>query len=200
MKLKTLTNLRAELAAIRAEQSKASSALGDIAAEEFDLLNDQGTKIARVTAAENHLIDQLARRDLGEPCDVPAAEKALIEAKALPDDGFERAARLRVLDTLKQRHEAKHAECHEKGVALMAAIRAAEIEALNDMANDLRNDAKAAMEATARAEALLNAVRTELNERGASYTLPPLNEQAVILACQPTQTEARAEVTAALAA
>lgn len=195
-----LKSLNDQLAAIRAEQSKASAQLGDIAAEEFDLKSSTNTKAAKVAAAEEHLIDQLARRELGEPADVPAAEKALADAKALPDDGFERAARLRVLTTLEQRHTDRYAELHAQGLDLIEQIKRVEIDALNDLANSLRNDAKAAMESTARAEALLNAVRTELNERGASYTLPLLNEQAVILACQPTQTQARAEVLDALAA
>lgn len=195
-----LATLRAQLGVIRSEQSEKSAALAEIGAERFELERNPGGKAARITGAESDLIEQLARRELGEPCDVPAAEKALADAKALPDDGFERAARARVLTTLEQRHTDRYAELHANGLTLIEQIKRVEIDALNDLANSLRNDAKAAMEETARAEAMLNAIRSELNERGASYTLPPLNEQAVILACQPTQTQARAEIVAALAA
>lgn len=192
--------LNDQLATVRAEQSKCSASLGEIAAERFELEHNPSTKAAAVEAAENDLIEQLARHKFGEPNDVPAAEKALAAAKGLPDDRFEAGVRLRVLTTLEQRHTARYAELHAQGLALIEQIKRAEIDALNDMANDLRNNAKSAVEATAHAEALLNAVRIELNERGASYTLPPLNEQAVILACQPTQTQARAQIIESLAA
>ena len=195
-----LKTLHAELATVRAEQSKASAQLGDIAAEEFDLKSNPGTKAAKIAAAEENLIDQLHRLDIGETHDVPAAEKALAEAKALPDDGFAAAARLRTLATFRQRAETEHQACHERGLVIMAAIKQAEVEALRIQANEVRNDAEVAMETVARSEFLLNAIRAELNERGASYDLPALNEQAVAYRARLNPNQARSEVVAALAA
>lgn len=195
-----LKSLNAQLAQVRADQAKASARLGDIAAERFDIESNPAGKAATVAAAEQDLIENLARQELGDPCDVPAAEKRLADAKAQPDDGIATAARLRVLDVLKARFETEHAALHEKGLAIQAEIRTAEVEALNDLANELRNEAKTAMETVARSDSLLIAVRVELNARGANFTLPQLSEIAVAAAATLTPNQARAEIALALAA
>lgn len=198
--LNHLKDLRAQLAQVRADQAKASASLGDIAAERFDIESNSTDKASKVAAAEHDLIEQLARQELGESCDVPAAEKRLADAKAQPDDGIATAARLRVLDVLRQRFEGEHQALHEKGIAIQAEIRTAEVEALRIQANEIRNDAEAAMETIARSESLLNAIIVELNERGTPYDLPTLKEGAVAYRSRLTPNQARAEVLAALAA
>jgi hypothetical protein len=195
-----LKSLNAQLAQVRADQAKASARLGDIAAEKFGIESNPAGKAATVAAAEQDLIENLARQELGDPCDVPAAEKRLADAKAQPDDGIATAARLRVLDVLRQRLELEHAALHEKGLAIQAEIRTAEVEALRIQANEIRGDAETAMETIARAESLLAAVGVELNERGANYDLPALREGAVAFRSRLAPNDARNQILAALAA
>lgn len=195
-----LKSLNAQLAQVRADQAKASARLGDIAAEKFEIESNPTGKAATVAAAEQDLIENLARQELGDPCDVPAAEKRLADAKALPDDGIATAARLRVLDVLRQRFEADHQELHEKGLAIQAEIRTAEVEALCIQANEIRNDIEAAFETAALNEPRLIAVRELLTERGHAWTLPPVVEAAVHARVKPNVNQARAEILASLAA
>lgn len=195
-----LKDLNQQLATVRNGQAELAAKLGEIGAERHAIETASNDRAASIAAAEQALIDALAAAELGEQSDVEGARQRLNEASLQAQNGIEGATRLRVLDALRQRHEADHQALHEKGVGLIEQIKRAEIDALNDLANDLRNEAKAAMETTVRTESLLNAVRAELNERGANYTLPPLSELAIVAAATLTPNQARAEIARALAA
>lgn len=197
--MNALKTLNAQLAEVRQAQTKESAALGDIAAERFELGRNHGGKAARIIAAEADLIEQLARRELDESSDVPSAEKVLADSKASPDDGFERATRLRVLATLEQRHTDKYAELHEKSLIIMGSIKTAEVEAINTKVVDILIDAEVAMVTLARAGPMLAAASELLAERGQPWKYSRLNEPAIAFKNTPTPNAARAEILSALA-
>lgn len=196
----TLARLNAQLAEVRAEQSKRASRMGDIAAEEFELNETARDLQAAVDRADADLVDALADAEMGLPVDVPAARQRLADARLLAKSGIESSQRLSVLSVLRQRLEAEHQTLHGQGLSLIERIRQAEVEALRARASEIRNDAESAMEVVARSEGLLGAIIAEMRERGAAYDLPQLNEGAVTYRSRLSPNEARRQILAELAA
>lgn len=197
MNLKTLN---AQLGEVRRAQAGIAAKLGDLSAEKFELESEARDKAVAVEAAEVALVAALADAETGLPADVPAARKALDEAKAQAAIVGETATRLRVLDALRGRHESEHAALHEKGLSVMAAIRAAELDAITAKGADLLADTEAAMATVARNACLLAACQSLTAERGASWPHAVLNEAAVTYRHQITQNQARDAIADALAA
>ncbi|KVW94307.1 hypothetical protein [Thiobacillus denitrificans] len=193
-----LKKLNDQLAEVRRQQSAIASKLGDIAAECHDIETEATDNAAGIAAAEQNLIEHLARQELGEKSDTASAEKALADAKTQAANGIETSTRLRVLDAVKTRFEGEHKALHEKGVAIIAAIREAEKDRLVEIANELFNDCETALESLAQAEPKLYAARSLLNEYGHPWHLGQL-VQAQVQARFPTSpNQARAAVLAEL--
>lgn len=191
--LKTLND---QLAEVRRQQSDLASRLGELGAGRHSLETAATDSAANIAAAEQNLIEQLAAAELGEQSDTAGAEKALNDAKAQAANGIETAQRLRVLDALRQRFEGEHAAHHEKGVAIVAAIKTAEAERLVEVAHEIHNDIEAAFETISQAEPRLNAVRSLLSEYGHSWPLPQINELAIRSRFNTSPNQARASVLA----
>lgn len=136
-----LNHLHEELDGIRAMQSETASRLADIGAERFEIESAIKARADAVAAAEDDLVEQQARNELGEPSDVATAQKNLDAAlsQAGTDDGGQQ--RLRVLDALKNRFDLKARSVHERALELMAEIKAGQIEILHQRADEIRNQA-----------------------------------------------------------
>lgn len=174
-----LKSLNAQLAKVREAQSEVSGKLGDIGAERHEIETAANDRAAAVSAAEQDLVDSLAREELGEKSDVEAARQRLNAARAQAENGVGTAQRLRVLDVLAARFNAEATALHEKAAGLMREIAAAEAEILRAKAEALRDEATAAMRTIARLEHELPVLRNLIVERGGSWDMQPLSEGAI---------------------
>lgn len=195
-----LQKLNAQLAAIRKGQAELASKLSELGAERFEIESASNDRAASIEVAEQNLIEELARQELGEQSDVASAQQRLDEARQQAAKGIEPTQRLRVLDTLKTRFEGEHTALHEKGLTIIAAIKQAEADALEVLAAELHNDAESALEALTQAEPRLNAIRVLLAEYGRTWSLPILNEAQVRARFNITPADARRQILAKLAA
>lgn len=194
-----LQQLNAQLAEVRRAQAGIAAKLGDLSAEKFELESETRDKAAAVEAAEVALVASLAAAELGEQTDTEAARKALDDAKAQASMVSDTATRLRVIDALRARHEAEHTAIHEKGLSIMAAIKRAETDAIMVKGADLLAETEAAMILLARNAGLLEACKSLVVERGATWPHAVLNEAAVAYHNQLTPNQARAAIVSALA-
>jgi len=193
--LKTLND---QLAEVRRQQSDLASRLGELGAERHAIETASTDRAASIAAAEQNLIEHLARQELGEPADVESAQQRLNAASLQAQNQIEGVTRLRVLDALKARFEGEHGALHDKGVGIVAAIKQAEKERLIEVANELFNDCETALESLAHAEPKLHATRALLSEYGHPWHLGQI-VQAQIQARFPTSpNQARAAVLAEL--
>lgn len=197
--MNTLTKLKNDLALIRVDQAKLAAKLGEIGAERHAVESASSDRAASIAVAEQALVDALAAHELGEPADVDGAQQRLNDARLESHSGIDTATRLRVLDALRARHEGEHVALHERGRGRVAAIRAAETEAIAAMGADLLVETETAIAAVARNACLLDACRNLVAERGATWPHAILREAEITLKNQITPNQARAEIVAALA-